>query len=72
MKHALWTNGVMLRCYSSSVCVLCVCVYRIKTVLGCDQVLVMEQGRVREYGPPSSLLQQPGSLFLALYNEHTR
>ena len=26
MKHALWTNGVMLRCYSSSVCVVCVCV----------------------------------------------
>jgi ABC-type multidrug transport system fused ATPase/permease subunit len=48
------------------------CAYRIKTVLQCDQVLVMEQGRVRELGPPSFLLQQPGSYFLALHSEHTR
>ena len=54
-----------------TICVfVCVCVHRIKTVLQCDHVLVMEQGRVREYGPPSLLLDTPDSHFQALYNQH--
>jgi len=35
--------------------------HRLQTVLGCDQVVVMEAGQVKEAGPPADLLANPAS-----------
>ena len=37
--------------------------HRVDTVLGCDRVLVMEQGSIVEAGPPTVLLQDATSKF---------
>ena len=37
--------------------------HRVDTVLGCDRVLVMEQGSIVEAGPPTALLQDSTSKF---------
>ena len=37
--------------------------HRVDTVLGCDRVLVMEQGNIVEAGPPTSLLRDATSKF---------
>eukprot|EP00118_Oscarella_pearsei_P023582 m.283819 g.283819 ORF g.283819 m.283819 type:complete len:1577 (+) comp40673_c0_seq30:70-4800(+) len=40
--------------------------HRIETVLDCDRVLVMDQGRVAEFAKPGQLLDDPASLFFQL------
>ena len=40
--------------------------HRILTLLGCDRVLVLEHGRVKQLGTPEELLQQDG-LFREIY-----
>jgi ATP-binding cassette subfamily B protein len=40
--------------------------HRILTLLGCDRVLVLEHGRVKQLGTPEELLQQ-GGLFREIY-----
>lgn len=45
--------------------------YRIETVLGCDRILVMEEGVARELDTPTRLLDNKQSLFYKLYKEHT-
>ena len=37
--------------------------HRVDTVLGCDRVLVMEQGNIVEAGQPTALLQDATSKF---------
>jgi ABC-type multidrug transport system fused ATPase/permease subunit len=37
--------------------------HRLSTVKDCDQVLVLDQGEVKEMGHPSALLQDPSSLY---------
>ena len=37
--------------------------HRVDTVLGCDRVLVMEQGNIVEAGPPNTLLRDATSKF---------
>ena len=40
--------------------------HRLEAVMGCDRVVVMEQGSIVEEGDPQELLQQPHSHFAAL------
>ena len=40
--------------------------HRLNTILDSDKVMVMDQGRVAEYGTPKALLSIPSSLFFAL------
>ncbi|KAG6962098.1 hypothetical protein JG687_00007325 [Phytophthora cactorum] len=42
--------------------------HRINTILHCNKIAVMDAGRVAEFGSPSSLLQQPDSIFASLAN----
>ena len=37
--------------------------HRLHTVMGCDRILVMEQGRIAEYDTPQNLLDTKGSIF---------
>jgi len=46
--------------------------HRIPTVMGCDKVLVLDAGQVKEFGPPTFLLEQPSSLFKSLVTEYCR
>ncbi len=41
--------------------------HRLESVMGCDQVAVMDRGRVVECGPPARLLRDSGSYFSALH-----
>lgn len=44
--------------------------HRIPTVMGCDKVLVLDAGQVKEFGSPAFLLEQPSSLFKSLVTEY--
>jgi ATP-binding cassette subfamily B protein len=41
--------------------------HRITTLLDCDQVLVLDKGRVSQLGTPEELLSQPG-IFRKIYD----
>ncbi|KAL2609529.1 hypothetical protein R1flu_028102 [Riccia fluitans] len=45
--------------------------HRIPTVIDSDRVLVLDAGRVKEYGSPSSLLNDPYSNFSSLVREYS-
>lgn len=46
--------------------------HRIPSVMDSDKVLVLDAGSVREYDSPSSLLEQPNSMFSALVREYSK
>ena len=41
--------------------------HRLDTIMHCDQILVMEQGRCAEYDPPQVLLGNEESLFYQMF-----
>lgn len=51
--------------------VLCIA-HRIDSIMACDKILVLDQGRVGEYDTPDNLLQIPDSLFNGLYHASNR
>ena len=46
--------------------------HRLDSIMGCDRVVVMEQGRVAEVGCPSDLLKLDDSLFAGLWRASRR
>ncbi|KAJ7298462.1 hypothetical protein O6H91_Y577300 [Diphasiastrum complanatum] len=53
-----------------STCTLISIAHRIPSVMDSDKVLALESGKVKEFGPPSCLLDQPSSLFASLVHEY--
>ena len=42
--------------------------HRLSTVVNCDEIFVLDKGRVAESGTHAQLLAQPGSLYSKLWN----
>ncbi|VAI70575.1 unnamed protein product [Triticum turgidum subsp. durum] len=51
-------------------CTVITVAHRIPTVMDCDMVLAMSDGRVVEYDKPTKLMETEGSLFHKLVNEY--
>ncbi|XP_060577708.1 ATP-binding cassette sub-family C member 5-like [Ruditapes philippinarum] len=47
-------------------CTMLIIAHRLNTVLGCDRILVMEEGKVVEYGRPKDLMASNKSKFKAM------
>ena len=45
--------------------------HRLETIMHCDRVVVMHEGRVAEAGPPQELRTTPGSKFAELWDART-
>ena len=43
--------------------------HRIQTVMNCDIICVMDEGKIIEWGPPQQLLEDPQSLFSDIYSK---
>jgi len=50
-------------------CTVLTIAHRLHTIIDSDRIMVLEKGRLVEFGKPVELLAQPDSLFLALVNE---
>ena len=46
--------------------------HKLETILDFDKVVVMNQGRLVEYGEPYKLLEREGSWFKSLYEDGSR
>jgi len=44
--------------------------HRLETIMGCDQIIVMDSGKVAESGPPQLLLASETSAFAAMAHSH--
>uniref|UniRef100_N1QT59 ABC transporter C family member 13 n=1 Tax=Aegilops tauschii TaxID=37682 RepID=N1QT59_AEGTA len=51
-------------------CTVITVAHRIPTVMDCDMVLAMSDGRIVEYDKPTKLMETEGSLFRKLVNEY--
>ncbi|KAL7295676.1 hypothetical protein TKK_0011031 [Trichogramma kaykai] len=49
-----------------SKCTIIMIAHRIKTVLDCDRIVVVDQGKIAEYGEPNCLLKNKNSRFAVL------
>lgn len=50
-------------------CTMFVIAHRIQTVLGCDKILVLDEGKVVEFGGVEELIQEEGSKFSEIYRK---
>ncbi|XP_066261397.1 probable multidrug resistance-associated protein lethal(2)03659 [Euwallacea similis] len=57
---------------SFSNCTVIMIAHRLSTILGCDKVMVLDNGNVAEYEDPKILLANKDSLFYAMKNQSTR
>jgi ABC-type multidrug transport system fused ATPase/permease subunit len=58
-------NKVLFKTFENATVI--VIAHRIKTVMKCDKVLVLHNGKVAEYGNPNELKKDKTSLFYKLY-----
>ncbi|KAK4053428.1 hypothetical protein OIV83_001593 [Microbotryomycetes sp. JL201] len=47
-------------------CTIFVIAHRLNTIMNCDKILVMSEGKVAEYAPPNELLLDKSSIFYSL------
>ena len=52
-------------------CTILTIAHRLHTIADSDIILVLDAGRVGEYGPPEELLRRPEGLYRALVHEST-
>ena len=50
-------------------CTVLTIAHRIHTIADSDKIMVLSEGRVAEYGAPSDMLQQNGSMYRSLVEE---
>jgi len=70
--HALLQRALMQRSGGLARTTVVLVAHRLESVLGCDQVLVLQGGEAVELGPPQELLARPGGAFAALVAESRR
>lgn len=51
-------------CFSNAT--ILVVAHRINTIIDCDMVMVLDAGKLIEYGTPQELLSSPGGRFAAM------
>ena len=70
--HALLQGALMQRSGGLARTTVVLVAHRLESVLGCDQVLVLQGGEAVELGPPQELLARAGGAFAALVAESRR
>ncbi|KAK4056218.1 hypothetical protein OIO90_002659 [Microbotryomycetes sp. JL221] len=50
-------------------CTIFVIAHRLNTIMNCDKILVMSEGKVAEYAPPAELLLDKSSIFYSMASE---
>jgi ABC-type multidrug transport system fused ATPase/permease subunit len=66
-KKESLVNSILFKTFNKST--ILVIAHRIKTVMKCDKVLVLHNGKVAEYGNPNELKKDRSSLFYKLYQK---
>ena len=66
-KKESLVNSILFKTFNKST--ILVIAHRIKTVMKCDKVLVLHNGKVAEYGNPNELKRDKSSLFYKLYQK---
>lgn len=61
------TQGTIARAFAS--CTVLTIAHRLHTIMRSDAILVLDAGRVAEFGTPGDLMRQPGSAFRGLVTE---
>ncbi|XP_032237842.2 ATP-binding cassette sub-family C member 4 isoform X2 [Nematostella vectensis] len=51
-------------------CTVITIAHRLNTIMDYDKILVLERGRVAEYGTPQELMEMPDGVFRQLYESH--
>ena len=46
--------------------------HKLVNIMDCDEVLVLDKGKIKEFNKPLVLLQTPGSAFKELYDNEKR
>ena len=51
-------------------CTMITIAHRLKTIIGCDRILFMDQGKVAEFDTPKELLKNKNGHFYGLWKEY--